>query len=297
MTKAAQKLQQLTTLAGLRVQVATMSRVAPTRAARLLARLFASPQRKARRASKRFVSPAFDVQWRMSAEGAAFPVYVGRANPNAPTICLVHGHSGTADQMAGFVGPLTDAGFHVLSLDMPGHGAAEDSRAAIPEFLRALQQVEAEFGPFAGTIAHSLGTVAVVAAAYRGSPLGRLALIAPPNYAGVFLTQLGRALWATDRVLGRAQAIIEARHGETFEDLHVAAIAPFMTAPALIFQDREDTRVALDSAERIAEAWPDAELCVTEGLGHVRILRDNAVISSIVGFVTDTQHPLATAAE
>ena len=39
-----------------------------------------------------------------------------------PTVLLVHGWNGAAAQLAGYVQPLVDAGYHVVAFDQPGHG-------------------------------------------------------------------------------------------------------------------------------------------------------------------------------
>jgi hypothetical protein len=44
--------------------------------------------------------------------------------------------------------------------------------------------------------------------------------------------------------------------------------------------------VAFAEAEQIADAWPQAHLISTDGLGHQRILRDSGVVSRVVEFVT-----------
>ena len=39
-----------------------------------------------------------------------------------PCVLLVHGWNGRGTQMAGFVAPLIEQGYRVLTLDLPGHG-------------------------------------------------------------------------------------------------------------------------------------------------------------------------------
>jgi hypothetical protein len=53
----------------------------------------------------------------------------------------------------------------------------------------------------------------------------------------------------------------------------------------LVVHDRDDPEVPLAAGSAVAEAWR-ARLDVTSGLGHRRILRDEAVVSAVVEFVT-----------
>jgi hypothetical protein len=39
--------------------------------------------------------------------------------------------------------------------------------------------------------------------------------------------------------------------------------------------------------DRLAQAWPNAQLVHTTELGHRRILRDDRVIANVVGFVRE----------
>jgi pimeloyl-ACP methyl ester carboxylesterase len=58
-----------------------------------------------------------------------------------------------------------------------------------------------------------------------------------------------------------------------------------MTAPLLVFHDRDDRDVAWTDGEAIAAAWPGAELVSTAGLGHRRIVHDPGVVARAVAFL------------
>jgi hypothetical protein len=65
----------------------------------------------------------------------------------------------------------------------------------------------------------------------------------------------------------------------------VARCAPPIPPALLVVHDRDDPEVPLAAGSAVAEAWR-ARLDVTSGLGHRRILRDEAVVSAVVEFVT-----------
>ena len=50
------------------------------------------------------------------------------------------------------------------------------------------------------------------------------------------------------------------------------------TPPLLVVHDKDDRETAWQDGADIASRWPHAELHTTTGLGHVRILRDSAVV-------------------
>jgi pimeloyl-ACP methyl ester carboxylesterase len=55
--------------------------------------------------------------------------------------------------------------------------------------------------------------------------------------------------------------------------------------PGLIIHDRDDRDIPATHAQRLQDAWQNAQLIYTEGLGHNRILRDPAVIAAAVDFL------------
>ena len=81
------------------------------------------------------------------------------------------------------------------------------------------------------------------------------------------------------------QAAIEERYGVRWEELELARVAPRLTAPALVIHDRDDRTVPWKQGVAVAQHWRGARLVTTEGLGHGRILQDDAVISAAVDFI------------
>ena len=55
--------------------------------------------------------------------------------------------------------------------------------------------------------------------------------------------------------------------------------------PILLIHDQNDRQVPVAEAARAAHMLPGAELMVTRGLGHNRLLADPAVVTAIVDFV------------
>ena len=59
----------------------------------------------------------------------------------------------------------------------------------------------------------------------------------------------------------------------------------------LIGHHRDDREVPFIHGERLAATWQNATLRATSGLGHRRILRDDAVIANVVEFVRQGAPP------
>jgi len=70
-----------------------------------------------------------------------------------------------------------------------------------------------------------------------------------------------------------------------WEKLDLEAMLTTVQAEALIIHDEQDDEVPYNDAVRNARAWEGSTLMTTQGLGHRRILRDDAVINAVVEFV------------
>ena len=134
-------------------------------------------------------------------------------------------------------------------------------------------------------IAHSMGAAATTLAAARGADIGRMVYLAPPDDVGNFLHVVGRLIGLPENVILGAQRVIEKRFEVRFGDLVPSTVAGALKQPLLVFHDRTDREVTMDEVERMTDAWPDAELRLTEGLGHRRILRDPQILRQAVEFV------------
>lgn len=274
----------------------TLSSLSPALAARLFAFFFTRPRRQKLPGHERdwLLQAAAQPMRLVSGElssGEEVQLYEWRGTPclsgvrdEAPlaTVLLVHGFGGRAGQMGGFAAPLVAAGYRVVAFDAPAHGAAAGARSSLPEMIEVTKEVAARFGSLAGVVAHSNGAAAVIAALTQGLEAEKVALLAPMPDLESFLQRLARQLGFSQRVAQMAQKRIEARYGLPFAALKAASLARQLSQPTLILQDSDDRTVPLAEVEELAQNWPGAQLQVSSGLGHTRLLRDSAAIASVV---------------
>ena len=87
--------------------------------------------------------------------------------------------------------------------------------------------------------------------------------------------------------LQKERTTIERRYGDDVWDrLDSPTLARRVSTPALIVHDGDDPQVDVHDSEVLADAWPNAYLVTTEGLGHANLLRDPDVIEHVQEFVT-----------
>jgi len=203
-----------------------------------------------------------------------------------PVIVFVHGWSGRATQVAAFVEPLTTAGYCVIAFDAPAHGKTPGRRTNILEFAAAIQAIAATYGPLYGAITHSFGGMALAYALHRGVAVGRVVCIGAPARLEFLVERFGRMLALPEPVLTDLRRRLEKRfEANVWELMSTDSNARTLTMPALIVHDRDDREVPWRQGKMIAGAWPGAQWLATRGLGHRRILRDEATVKAVVDFL------------
>ena len=203
----------------------------------------------------------------------------------APAVLLVHGWGGRATQMRGFVAHLAAAGYRVIAYDQPAHGLSDGRLTGLPDFADVLLAVARHHGKVHAVVSHSLGGPATAIALARGLPIERVVLISPPSDLVGYSRRFARWLAIPERVRRSMQAAIEERFGVRWSELEIARVAPRLRAQALVIHDRQDTQVPWKQGAALARHWPDARLMSTRGLGHGRILEDDAVARAAVDFI------------
>ena len=209
-----------------------------------------------------------------------------------PTVLLVHGWEGRGSQLGAFVAPLVHAGLSVVTFDAPGHGNASDHRLYLTDLADTVADVAAAIGPLHGIVAHSFGAAGVLlAGTRRGLRCARNVMVAPNVIVDDSVVRFARMVGLDDVDRTAFAQRIESHSGITIENLRLDRLTADRDERMLIIHDRTDREVPLDHGERLAALWPNAQLVVTDDLGHRRILRDDATIAATVYMLADGLQP------
>lgn len=209
-----------------------------------------------------------------------------------PTVLLVHGWGERAASLGAFVAPLVGAGFRVVGIDMPGHGATSRGRTDIFETGRALRSVADQLGGASAIVAHSMGGYVTTTALAEGLHTDAVVLIAPASDVNHVMGKFGALFALPDRAVAGLRAYIGRRFGaDVWERLNARKHAARFSTPALIVHDRDDQQIDVSESLELADAWPGARILLTNGLGHDKPTREAEVIEAIAGFLRDVIAP------
>jgi esterase/lipase len=204
-----------------------------------------------------------------------------------PVVLLVHGWAGRATQFRKFIDPLTRAGYRVVGMDGPAHGSSEGTGTNIIEFEDALKQVYGIIGEPVAILAHSFGGGAVLFAATRGLRVKKLINIASPTIGDEIINTYLRAINGSAKTGLFFKSYIQKRYGKNFDEYTSLYFIGKVQQEIdlLLVHDENDTEVSVAHALELKKRYPAAKLYITKGLGHTRILKDEAVIGDCVTFI------------
>ena len=271
-------------LEALKLGFGALQRVSPTLASDLVFHLAFKARRHQR--------PEWERRHLENAELHRFPWRNGHLMAwswgRGPVVLLVHGWEGRGTQLGWFIEPLVERGYRVVTFDGPGHGDTTVTRGSLPDQAAAIRFLEPRFGPFHAVVAHSMGAGSAALAASFGLDVRRMVLMAPPSGVQEYIDILTKMFGLDSETLTNMVNKLEQELRIPVENLHLPDRVRGFTLPVLVVHDRKDREIPLEKGLAIADAWPNAELLVTNGLGHRRILKERDVIDRIVDFVDES---------
>jgi pimeloyl-ACP methyl ester carboxylesterase len=262
-----------------------VEKIAPTLAEKWAWKLFFTPFR--------FKAPVKEMEagdkankFTFEAEGYVIQGYEWGTGDS--TIMLMHGWSGRATQWRSFIKPLNDSGYKVVAIDGPAHGKSSGEMTDIIRFSEVLKVVFTKYPEMDTMITHSFGGATSMVAVQNGLPLKRLVNIGTPTDGDFIISDFLRRINGSPQSGDRFKQHIIDDFGRRFDEFSVKETIKYADdLDILMIHDRSDKEVSVQHSIDLHEDNPTTELFITEGLGHMRILRDPKVISRAIDFVKE----------
>lgn len=204
-----------------------------------------------------------------------------------PVVLLVHGWAGRGTQLRKFISPLNHAGYRVIAIDGPAHGASDGRKTNLEEFKQVFFLLVQQIKSIEAIIAHSFGGAASLYAISQGLPVNTLINIASPTIGNEIIQSYLKALNASDRMGEAFKQYVIKRSGKTFDEFTSLEFIKNVSQELslLLVHDSDDKEVSMKHPLALKAQFPQAEVFQTTGLGHNRILKDDEVIKRCVTFI------------
>lgn len=206
---------------------------------------------------------------------------------SGPAVLVAHGWNARAATMTAFVEPLVASGFQVVIPDHPAHGDSKGDTCNGFQVSQGLEKIAGEVGGFVGAVTHSFGSIGVNLFLHHGNSLPRVVHIAPFCSIIRRFYEFARAVGLPEEGVREFMRVSNEFFGDgKLDAMDGSLIAPaFAETRALIIHDEGDQDIPVGEGQALAGHWPGAQLLLTQGLGHLRIIRDRATIARSVAFL------------
>jgi pimeloyl-ACP methyl ester carboxylesterase len=217
------------------------------------------------------------------------------------TVLVLHGWTGEALVMSGFIEALLARGFRVIAPDLPAHGGSSGRQLTYPLAMQALSALLRGEPELAGIIGHSFGgaigmaAMAGAIAAFPAIATERFVSISAPSTMEVYGRHFAQTLGLTKRGHQAFENQVQRIAGRSMESFSGRAFLAEARVPSLIIHAPDDKEIPFSDAEELASAGPQVSLLATRGHGHRRVLVAREVHAAAVEFIATGALPLAPA--
>ncbi|HBD25925.1 alpha/beta hydrolase [Flavobacterium sp.] len=201
-------------------------------------------------------------------------------------VLLVHGWSGRGTQLVKIADELLKLGNMTISFDAPAHGKSKGNSSIMIEFIASILEIEKQYGPFEFAIGHSLGGMSVLNAIKQNLQVKKAVIIGSGDIIQDIIDDFICKLQLKPEYGIKLRDHFEAKFSGKMDDYSAYKAAEKTEVPVLIIHDKDDDDVSVKAAYNIQKHLKQSEIMITEGLGHRKILGDEAVIQKIKEFIS-----------
>lgn len=201
-------------------------------------------------------------------------------------ILLVHGWSGRGTQLVKIADELLKMGYMTISFDAPAHGKSKGSYSIMTEFIASILEIEKQYGSFEFAIGHSLGGMSVLNAVKQNLQIKKAITLGAGDIIQDIIDDFIKKLELKPEYGIKLKDHFEARFSGKMDDYSAYKAASEIKIPVLVIHDKDDDDVSVKAAYNIEKHLKHAEIMITQGLGHRKILGDEEVIERISNFIS-----------
>lgn len=245
----------------------TSYRISPKLAGRLCYRVLTMPPKHdAKAVEEAFIAESITNYISVGKVRAAVYHWPGKG----ANILLAHGWDSYSGRWYELGRRLLAAGCNVFAIDAPGHGRTQSGTFSVAHYAELLATYASICQP-AMIVGHSAGGMASIfyhkafPDAFRPK---KMAVLGTPAELSDFVESFRRIIGLRPEVITALEKDFLRRWSNPFSYYSMADFAKVLDIPGLIVHDKHDDIAPCAGAYQIAANWPQAELLITEGMGH-----------------------------
>lgn len=202
-----------------------------------------------------------------------------------PYTLFCHGWAGNSMQFRKFIEAI-ESERSIMLVDMPAHGSSPGVQTDAVAFSFTIEHILNHYN-IENIICHSLAGMSLALALTRGSDQPDKAVFistttSTNDILEFFVNQIGGDYRTRERLV----QLLQKRFNRSFNDFNAAEILKEYekTPKSLVVLDDSDPQVKVSNGEELATVL-NADLYLSSGLGHNRLLKDEKVVSQVVAFL------------
>lgn len=202
-------------------------------------------------------------------------------------ILLLHGWGGSPFDFKHMIGALVTAGYEVITFDAPAHGTSGGKRTNLLQWMHIQEQLLQRTGPVHAVIGHSLGGLsAALTLVHKRVNIPRLVMVSAAVSAPVFFSETFRLFRMPQQVMPKLQQLIAQRLRGDLQELDLFRYTNKIKADSiLVAYDENDHLVRKEQIDHFLQQNPSIQSLRIRGEGHFRIMKNEEVISRVLGFL------------
>lgn len=213
-----------------------------------------------------------------------YQMYVWKGNEEV--ILLVHGWESNTSRWKKLLPFLKETGKTIVAIDAPAHGLSTGIEFTVPTYAKVIAALTKIYNP-KYIIGHSIGGAATIYYQYlnQNSNIEKIVLLGSPSDLQVLINNFCEMLSLNDKVKTELENQFSFRFKMKIEDFSGAKFATNIATKTLIIHDNQDTVVSISEAKKLALHWKNAQLLITDDLGHA--MHNKKLYQKIVSFLNE----------
>lgn len=288
------KIKQKLAIRYARAELNILSLVNVRKAAIKAFRLFCTPQKKTPGKSPDIFSTGERLAFRLEGHtirGHRWLPYTDSLRPDAISlkkVLIAHGFESSSRTFDTYIAALLKQGYEVFAFDAPGHGRSGGKRILLTDYVRMLQVIEQNYGPFQAWIGHSLGGLALALSLedMTADQKGRLVLMAPAVEMTSAVDTFAKVLGLSAEVVKEMDGYVQEISGHPFSWYSLRRVIGHVQANILYCQDEDDLIIPPAAARQVEQdGHANVRFIFTSGLGHRNIYKAPEMLDQIIAFL------------